>query len=61
MGLDHRQNRDRQELALPDALGHTACCDDPSVLYYRVARLLDVLALARGDGRYPRLIKGLVA
>ena len=31
------------------ALGHKACRDDRSVLYYRVPRLLDALALARGD------------
>ena len=41
------------------ALGHKACRDDCSVLYYRVPRLLDALALARGDGRYPRLLKSL--
>ena len=41
------------------ALGHKACRDDRSVLYYRVPRLLDGLALARGDGRYPRLLKSL--
>ena len=41
------------------ALGHKACRDDRSVLYYRVPRLLDALALARGDGRYPRLLKSL--
>jgi DNA replication protein DnaC len=41
------------------ALGQKACRDDRSVLYYRVPRLLDALALARGDGRYPRLLKSL--
>src|SRR6202161_1619433 len=41
------------------ALGHKACRDDGSVLYYRVPRLLDALALARGDGRYARLLKSL--
>src|SRR5208283_2238241 len=41
------------------ALGHKACRDDRSVLYYRVPRLLDALALARGDGRYVRLFKSL--
>src|SRR5262249_27144323 len=41
------------------ALGHKACRDNRSVLYYRVPRLLDVLALARGDGSYPRLLKSL--
>ena len=29
------------------------------MLYHRVPRLLDVLALARGDGRYVRLLKNL--
>src|SRR6516164_10304911 len=41
------------------ALGHKACRDDRSVLYYRVPRLLDALALARGDGRYARILRGL--
>ena len=41
------------------ALGHKACRDDRSVLYWRVPRLLDALALARGDGRYARLLKTL--
>jgi len=41
------------------ALGHKACRDDRSVLYHRVPRLLDMLALARGDGRYVRLLKNL--
>jgi DNA replication protein DnaC len=41
------------------ALGHKACRDDRSVLYHRVPRLFDALALARGDGRYARLLKSL--
>lgn len=41
------------------ALGHKACRDDRSVLYYRLPRLLDALALARGDGRHARLLKNL--
>jgi len=41
------------------ALGHKACRDDRSVLYHRVPRLLDALALARGDGRHARLLKTL--
>src|SRR6516165_2485933 len=41
------------------ALAHKACRDDRSVLYHRVPRLLDALALARGDGRYPRLLKSI--
>jgi DNA replication protein DnaC len=41
------------------ALGHKACRDDRPVLYHRVPRLLDALALARGDGRHARLLKSL--
>ena len=41
------------------ALGHKTCRDDRSTLYWRVPRLMDALALARGDGRYPRLLKSL--
>jgi DNA replication protein DnaC len=41
------------------ALGHRACRDDRPVLYHRVPRLLDALALARGDGRHARLLKSL--
>jgi DNA replication protein DnaC len=39
------------------ALGHKACRDDLSVLYYRVPRLFAALSLARGDGRYGRLLR----
>ena len=39
------------------ALGHKACRDNRSVLYYRLPRLFDALLLARGDGRYGRLLK----
>ena len=38
------------------ALGHKACRDDRAVLYQRVPRLFDALALARGDGRHVRLL-----
>src|SRR5665811_179279 len=41
------------------ALGHKACRDDRSVLYHRVPRLFDALALGRGDGRHARLLKSL--
>ena len=41
------------------ALAHKACRDDRSVLYYRVPRLFDALALARGDGRHARLLKSI--
>ena len=41
------------------ALGHKACRDDFSVLYHRMPRLFMALALARGDGRYARLLRTL--
>jgi DNA replication protein DnaC len=39
------------------ALGHKACRDNRSVQYHRVPRLFEALALARGDGRYGRMLK----
>jgi DNA replication protein DnaC len=41
------------------ALGHKACRDGRAVLYHRMPRLFDALALARGDGRHARLLKTL--
>jgi DNA replication protein DnaC len=41
------------------AFGHKACRDNRSVLYHRMPRLFEALALARGDGRYGRLLKAL--
>src|SRR6266568_324914 len=41
------------------ALGHKACRDNRSVLYQRAPRMFADLALARGDGRYPRLMRAL--
>jgi DNA replication protein DnaC len=41
------------------ALGQKACREDFSVLYYRMPRLLAALALARGDGRYAKLLRSL--
>jgi DNA replication protein DnaC len=41
------------------ALGHKACREDFSVLYYRTSRLFTALALARGDGRYAKLLRTL--
>src|SRR6266704_3557527 len=41
------------------ALGHKACRDDLSVLYHRVPRLFAALALARGDGRYAKLLRAI--
>jgi DNA replication protein DnaC len=41
------------------ALGHKACRDDFSVAYHRVPRLFAALALARGDGRYTRMLRSI--
>lgn len=41
------------------ALGHQACRAGMSVIYVRVSRLLEMLALARGIGRYERQLKAL--
>jgi DNA replication protein DnaC len=41
------------------ALGHQACRAGMSVIYVRVSRLLEMLALARGVGRYERQLKAL--
>ena len=44
---------------LASALGHKACRDNRSVLYHRVPKLFEELALARGDGRHPRILRNL--
>ena len=41
------------------SLGHKACRDGRSVVYHRVPRLFEALALARGDGRHARMLKAL--
>lgn len=41
------------------ALGHRACRDNRSVLYQPVPRLLEAFGLARGDGRYGRMLRTL--
>lgn len=41
------------------ALGHKACRDNRSVLHQRVPKLFADLALARGDGRYARIMRSL--
>ena len=41
------------------ALGHKACREDFSVRYHRMPRLFAALALARGDGRYAKLLRTL--
>src|ERR1700737_1330361 len=40
-------------------LAHDACRDTRSVLYQRVPKLFADLALARGDGRYARIMRSL--
>ena len=44
---------------LASALGQQACRDNRSVLYQRIPKLFTDLALARGDGRYARLMRAL--
>lgn len=44
---------------LASALGHKACRDDRSVLYHRIPKLFADLTLARGDGRYARILRSL--
>ena len=39
------------------ALGHKACMEGYSSLYFRLPKLLDDLEIARKDGRYNRLMK----
>jgi DNA replication protein DnaC len=41
------------------ALAHQACREGYSALYLRLPRLLHDVALARGDGRYPKLLASL--
>jgi DNA replication protein DnaC len=42
------------------ALGHQACRQGYSVLYFRAPRLFQELALARGVGRYERMLRTLL-
>ena len=44
---------------IASALGHKAFRDNRSVIYQRVPRLFEELALARGDGRHARLLRSL--
>lgn len=41
------------------ALGHKACLEGYRSLYVRVSRLLADLAVARGDGRYEKIMKSI--
>jgi DNA replication protein DnaC len=43
------------------ALGNQACRLGLSTRYFRLSRLLEQIAIARGDGSYPRLMKQLAA
>jgi DNA replication protein DnaC len=40
------------------ALAHKACQQDYSALYFRLPRLLQQLDIAKGDGRYGKILKG---
>ena len=44
---------------LASALAQKACRENHAVLYQRVPRLFTELALARGDGRYARMMRSL--
>ena len=41
------------------ALANKACREDYPVLYFRIARLFQDLAIARADGRYDKLLRAL--
>ena len=41
------------------ALAHQACREGYTALYLRMSRLLNEIAIARGDGRYPKLLASL--
>ena len=41
------------------ALGHKAGRDDRRVMYHRVPRLFQALAITRGDSRHPRVLKSI--
>ncbi len=41
------------------ALGHRACLEGYRSFYVRISRLLSDLAIARGDGRYEKIMKNL--
>ncbi len=41
------------------ALGNKACREGHPVLYYRIARLFQELAIAKADGRYDKVLRAL--
>ena len=57
VGVDHPNIIGKSWLAC--AIGHKACRDNRAVLYARFPRLLEELALARGDGRIASRLKSL--
>jgi len=57
--LDNRRAIGVSKSWLTCALGQKACRDNRSVLHQRIPRVFAYLALARGDGRYPRPIGAL--
>jgi DNA replication protein DnaC len=44
---------------LAAAFGHQVYRDNRAVLYQRTPRLFEDLALARGDGRHPRILRNI--
>ena len=54
-----RQTTGSGKTWLACALGHRACRENLAVLYVRLPRLAEDLALARADGRYPKLMAAL--
>jgi DNA replication protein DnaC len=48
-----------RQTAVVEDIDLRTCRDNRSVLYHRLPRLFEALALARGDGRYARLLKAL--
>jgi len=44
---------------IPCALAHRACIEGYTAMYSRVPRLFGELAVARGDGRYAKLMKSI--
>jgi DNA replication protein DnaC len=57
--VDFRKPRGTGKSFIACALGDRACRENLSVLYQRCSRLFGALALARGDGRYARLMRQL--
>ncbi len=54
-----RTDRRRKELACLSPRQRSLCRDSRSLLYQRVPKLFADLGLARGDGRYARIMRSL--